>query len=156
MRSGSMMPEFSSTIFFCRCEEWNIGWANQARHRRPFETIENRGAIRGLDLLVQHARTGRNQRALGAQTHASHTFYLAMILGSTACYFLIERILYRLALARQASGSNAYIHPLGELALRLAFGFSNLVEFLRRHACVHFFRCSRMAGGATLPATSWS
>ena len=151
-----MIPEFSSTIFCLPLEERNIGRANQARDRRPFQAVENRGAVGGFDLLVKHARTGRDQRTFRAQAHAAHAFDLAVIFGAAARDFLIERILDRLALAGQASGSDADIHALGELALRLAFGFGNLIEFLRRHACVHFFRCSRMAGVATFPATSWS
>ncbi len=77
-----------------------------------------------------------------------------MIFGAAASNFLVERIFHRLALAGKASGRDAHIHPLGELALRFAFGFGNLVEFLRRHAWVHFFKCSRMAGVPTFPATS--
>ena len=79
-----------------------------------------------------------------------------MVFGAAARDLLVERVFHRLALARQTSGGNAHIYALRELGLRLAFGFGDLVEFLRRHACAHFFRCSRIAAVPTLPATSWS
>ena len=77
-----------------------------------------------------------------------------MVLGAAAFDLVVEPVLHRLALAGETSGGDAHIDPLGEVALRLAFGFGDLVEFLGRHAYVHFFKCSRMAGVPTFPATS--
>jgi hypothetical protein len=141
---------------FLALEEWNVGGADQPRHGSSVQTVKNRRAIGSFYLLVKHSRAGGDERAFRAQAHATYAFDLAVIFRAATFDFLVEPVFYGLALAGETSGRDAYIHPLGEMALCLAFGFGDLIQFLGRHACVHFFRCSRMAGVPTFPATSWS
>ena len=121
-----------------------------------FQAVDDGRGVAGFYFLIKHSRTGGDERAFGTEAHAAHAFHLAVVFGAAALDILIESIFDRLALAGKASGGDAYIDALGELALSLAFGFGDLIEFLGRHACVHFLRCSRMAEVATFPATSWS
>ena len=109
-----MTPEFSSTIFFCR---WKNGTSVGHTSRdtgAPVQTVENRRAIRGFDLLIKDALadTRRDQRAFRAQPHAAHALDLAVAFGAAARDFLIERVFHRLALAREASGRDAHVHAL--------------------------------------------
>ena len=121
---------------FLPLKERNVGRTNKPGDGALIEAVENRHAVGGFDLLIEHAIAGRDQRTLRAQSHAANALDLAVIFGAAQGDFLIQRILHRLALARQASGSHAHIHSLGEVALLLAFGFCNLIEFFRRHVAL--------------------
>src|ERR1700680_2810087 len=150
-RAGVLQHEL-----FLPLEKWNVSRADEPRNRGAMQAVKNRGAIGGFHLFIKHAAAGRNKGSFGAQAHAAYAFDLAVIFRAATFDFLFEPVFYGLALAGETSGRDAYIHPLGEMALCFAFGFGDLIQFLGRHACVHFFRCSRMAGVPTFPATSWS
>ena len=138
-------------------EERNVGRADQARDRRAFEAVENGARQPRLNMLVQRAVAGRDQRPFRAQAHAADAFDLAMILGTALATSLIERVFDRLALAGEASGGDADIHPLGELALlprvRSSAICSSSSGVMR---VVHFSSVRAMPEASTFPATSWS
>ncbi len=97
MRSGSMRPEFSSTIFFCR---WKNG-TSVGHSQGPAPPVSMCRMISGASLrrnvgvhlmIGGHFAVHFHQRAGAAQAHAAHALHLHLVLHAGFGHFRLQRV----------------------------------------------------------------
>ncbi len=132
MRSGSILPEFSSTIFFCRAKNGtSVGQAFKPLRvvAAGIQAANDLGAVsarhRGEHLafrLHAHQRTG------AAQPHAADALDEHLVLHTRFGYFLFQGVAHLLGAARKTAGRDAHADVVLELLLRLAFRLARSCE----------------------------
>ena len=119
--------------FLLPLEEWHICTANQATHGFAIKSVQDLARVCCRHMLIKCSLGGRDERALGAQAHATNALRLAFFLPAAVRDFLIESVFDALALTGNAARREADVHAMQELCLRSAFLFRNLLEFFRSH-----------------------
>ena len=134
-----MIPEFSSTIFFC--PEKNgcvVGSTSRSTGSLPrLSTIAPASSGTTAWYIVGCSPLNLDQRPGSAQPHAAHAFDLALVLEAVRLHLRLERRLHLVAARGETTGGHAHSHRVLQGCYRFLLRFGNLFQFFEIQCDLH-------------------